>query len=140
MQIIKKINYYLNYGWRVLATGSCFAFFGVGAICLVYIVIPLVGKDKAQQTISKAFRFFVFILESFGLIRVEFKNLEKLQNDRGCLIISNHPTLLDYVFIVSKLNRCNTIVKEALWDNIFLKKIIQLAGYIPNREFAKFFP
>lgn len=136
----KKLIYYMNYSWRVLATGCCFAFFGIGAIILVYIIIPIIGKNRAQLAISHSFSFFIFIMESFGVMKAEFKNFEKLQNDHGCLIISNHPTLLDYVLIVSKLKKCNTIVKEKLWQNIFLKKIVQLANYISNEKVEQLFP
>jgi 1-acyl-sn-glycerol-3-phosphate acyltransferase len=138
--MLKPFGYYINYLWRIIATGIGFSIFGIGAICLVYIVIPLCGKKKAQPIISNSFRCFTFIVESFGLMRFDFKNFDKLKDDHGCLIISNHPTLLDYVLIVSQLKHCDTIVKEALWQNPFLKKIVQLAGYIPNKEFAEIFP
>lgn len=138
--MIKLIGYYLNYIWRVVATGGCFLFFSLGAVFLVYVIIPIAGKSKVQQVIREAFRLFVFALRTLGLMQFKFMNLEKLQNDHGCVIVSNHPTLIDYVVIVSKLKQCNTIVKEALWQNIFFKKLIQLAGYIPNQRFIEILP
>lgn len=143
--MIKKLKYYCNYIWRVLATGFCFLSFGIGAIFLGYIVIPLIRltttdsqqkKHRAQHIISISFKLFVFMMQFFGLIKFEFRNFAKLQQDKGCLIISNHPTLIDYVVIVSKLKHCDIIVKEELWRNFALKKVVQLAGYIPNLKFA----
>lgn len=135
-----KLFYCLNYTWRIVVTGSLFFGFGVGALLLVYCVIPFVGKQKVQQVISSSFRFFVFIAQTLGVISVKFKYFEKLQHDKGCLIISNHPTLLDYVLIISQLKQCNTIVKDELWNNFFLRKIICLANYIPNNKFIDIVP
>jgi len=129
-----KLYYYVNYIWRLLATAICFASFGIGSLFLVYVIIPIVGKSKTQNVISTAFRFFVGMVQGLGVLRFEFKNFEKMQSDHGCIIVSNHPTLFDYVLIISRLKKCNTIVKEPLWNNIFMKGIIQLAGYIPNKS------
>lgn len=143
---MRKICCSLNYYWRIIATGLCFSIFGIGALCLGYLIVPcafLFAKDKknkkyiAQYIINLAFRFFVFIMQAFGAMKFEFEDFEKLQSDKGCLIISNHPTLIDYVVIVSRLKRCDIIVKEGLWHNPFLKRIVQVAGYIPNLNSEK---
>lgn len=139
MLSLNKLNYSLNYIWRLFATGICFSFFGIGAILLVYTVIPIVGKHRAKSVISTSFRLYVFMVQALGVMHFEFKNFEQLQTDKGCVIVSNHPTLLDYVLIISKLKNCNTIVKETLWKNVFMKGIIQLAGYIPNKKIDEIF-
>jgi 1-acyl-sn-glycerol-3-phosphate acyltransferase len=138
--MFKKLLYFINYLWRVLATGLFFSFFGIGALLIVYLIVPWLGRHKTQHVISNSFRFFIFAAQVFGLIGVKFKSFEKLQHDQGCLIISNHPTLLDYVLIISQLKQCNTIVKDELWNNVFLKKIIRLANYIPNKKFTDIIP
>jgi len=139
--MIKTILYYINYVWRVIATGFCFSLFSIGGLFLGAALIPLVllfvrdktmKKTVAQHIISLSFRLFVLLLSCTGLMSFRYRYLEKLKNDRGCLIIANHPTLIDYVLLVSKMKHCDTIVKEKLWHNFFLKYIIQSAGYIPN--------
>ena len=50
------------------------------------------------------------------------------------MIISNHPTLIDYVVIISKIKHCDIIVKGSLWHNLFIQKMVRVAGYIPNRQ------
>ena len=130
----------INYIWRIIATGSLFAFFSIGALIIVYIILPLSGKNKTPGIIRKAFRLFVFGAEILGVAKIEFKNFDALQNDRGCLIVSNHPTLIDYVLIFSQLKQCDTIVKEELWNNFFFKKLVTLANYIPNKKFTDIIP
>ncbi len=129
--MLKQLSYYINYIWRLVGTRLCFLVFGIGSIFLGYIIIPVARLStsdpkqknyRAQHLISIAFRIFVFSMQFLRLASFEFINFEELQSNQGCLIISNHPTLLDYVIIVSKLTHCNTIVKEQLWHNVFLKK------------------
>ena len=146
--MIKAIFYDINYVWRVIATGLCFSIFGIGGLILGAVIIPVIllfigevhkKKAVAQHAISLSFRLFVFALSSTGLMIFKFEHLEKLKEDQGCLIIANHPTLIDYVVIVSKLSHCDTVVKEKLWHNPFMKHVIQSAGYIPNVQPEKTF-
>lgn len=138
-----QLCYYINYLWRILATGLCFITFGIGGAILGYIIFPLIKistsnperkRYRAQYLIYLTFRFFIFLMDSLGLINFKFVNFDRLSEDKGCLIVSNHPTLIDYVAIVSKLKRCDNIVKEALWNNPFLKYVVQSADYIPNLQ------
>lgn len=139
----KQSKYYLNYAWRVLATGVGFSLFGIGAMCLSYILIPILKLGvrnqqqkyhRAQHAISISFKIFISYMQLTRLATFEFRGFDKLQQDRGSVIVSNHPTLIDYVMIVSRLKNCDIIVKRALWDNWFLSGVVKTAGYIPNIE------
>ena len=141
--MIRRLYYSVNYGWRLLATGISFIVFAIGALILSYLLFPLITlfqRDAnkrclhAQYLISRCFHRFVAMLQCFRLLQVRYVGFEQLQEDHGCLIISNHPTLIDIVLIIAKLNHCNIIVKEALWHNIFIKRIVSYAGYLANDQ------
>ena len=131
----------LNKYWRILGTGFCFFMFSfVGAI-LGYLYLPLVSvfikdEDKrtkhAQYAIYVSFRMFIGMIHHLQIIRFEFDGMDKLLQDKGCLFIANHSTLLDYVAVVSRLPNCDNMVKKELWENPYYKHVIQTAGYIPN--------
>jgi 1-acyl-sn-glycerol-3-phosphate acyltransferase len=63
----------------------------------------------------------------------EINGLEKL-NRPGQLIMANHPTLVDIVFLISRIKQANCIVKESLWRNPFMRGGIVNAGYISNSD------
>jgi 1-acyl-sn-glycerol-3-phosphate acyltransferase len=63
----------------------------------------------------------------------EITGLEKL-NRPGQLIIANHPTLVDIVFLISRINQASCIVKAKLWHNPFMRGPIVNAGYISNGD------
>ncbi len=99
--------------------------------------MKLTGQKKStkkviQRLIHYAFRTFIFLLSGFGLMSFRFIGIDKLKQDKGCLFIANHPTLIDYVAIVSKLPTCDNIVKNSLWQNKYVRNVISSAGYIPN--------
>lgn len=132
-----------NKYWRVIATGSCFAIFGIGALCLTFIVFPLMTWTARNQTqremrvqsiIQQAFDLFCRTMKFTGTIDYRFENVEQMQQDRNCLIVANHPSLIDYVLIASHLPQCDCLVKAAIWHNPFMKGIVKAAGYIPNRD------
>jgi 1-acyl-sn-glycerol-3-phosphate acyltransferase len=141
--MLREIGLSLGVIWRAFGIGLLFVLFSLGSLLLGYVIVPLIHllsrrkgslKYQAQYSIHLMFRLIIFAMQALGLIKIIFKDFDKLTLDRSCLIIANHPTLIDYVAIISKLPRCDNIVKEALWHNPFLKRIVTLAGYIPNLD------
>lgn len=140
VQWIKLIFYKICY---YILVPIFFIFFGIGALILGYIITPiwaifppykLEKKYKAQYLIHMIFRFMLYMMQLLGLIKIKFNNFTQLEQDEGCLILANHPSLLDYVAIISQLPRCENIVKASLWHNFIVKKIITQADYIPHLQ------
>ncbi|KLV04067.1 acyl-phosphate glycerol 3-phosphate acyltransferase [Photobacterium aquae] len=129
--------------WRVFATGLCFSIFGAGALGLTFVAIPLIGlqskqereREKAvQHAIQRAFNWFCQMMRFSGAIDYKIVGAETLRSDRACLIVANHPSLIDYVLIGSCLPHCDCLVKAAIWHNPFMKGVVKAAGYIPNTD------
>jgi len=131
----------INYAWRLAGTGFAFATFFGGGLLLAISVFPLIALIKrdtvhrvraTQAVIHRAFRFFVWMLEFLGIIRVEVRGIEALRRGGGRLIIANHPTLLDVVILMSLIPHAQCIVKAELWRNRYLGGVMRWAGYIRN--------
>lgn len=129
--------------WRIFATGFCFFLFGMGALALTFIVFPLLTYSsqntkkrelKVQKIIQRSFYFFCETMRMTRAIDYKFIGADKLKDDRNCLIVANHPSLIDYVLIASRLGQCDCLVKEAIWHNPFMKGVVKSAGYIPNKD------
>jgi len=129
--------------WRIFSTGLCFTLFGFGGLLLSFILIPCIrlfsknekqSKYRVQHLIQVTFDLFCRIMRFTGAIDYKITGAKKLTQDKGGLIIANHPSLIDYVLIASQLKQCNCLVKASLWKNPFIKKIVQAAGYIPNGD------
>jgi 1-acyl-sn-glycerol-3-phosphate acyltransferase len=129
-----------TYLWRVLVTGACFILFGVGGLILGLIVFPLAlllpggtarRRARTRGLVQRAFRIFVATMSGLGGISYEFQGRERLGRP-GQLIIANHPTLVDVVFIVAFTPAPACVVKAAMFANPFTRRVVRAAGYISN--------
>jgi 1-acyl-sn-glycerol-3-phosphate acyltransferase len=108
---------------------------GVLVFPLALLVPDSIRKTALiQRTIHYAFRLFLKVVQTARVMDFHLDGAELLRNSGPGLVIANHPTLLDVVMIISYLPQADCIVKEALWHNFFLRRIIASAGYIPNND------
>lgn len=128
--------------WRMLATGFCFGVFGAGGLLLRVAVFPLLDvlvRDQVRRTnaareiIRLTFRLFVGLMRTTGVLQYDVVGLERLERG-GQLILANHPTLIDTIFLMAFVRNADCIVKGALWSNPFTRGPVRAAGYINNDQ------
>lgn len=138
----QKIVGKLSYGWRFFATALSFFCFGVGGLLLWGLVFPVLsllpGNQQqrvnwCQKVVCCSFYVFIGLMHRLGVMTYEIVGLDKL-NRPGQLIIANHPTLVDIVFLISRVKQASCIVKAKLWHNPFMRGPIINAGYISNGD------
>lgn len=132
---------YISYGWRLLATGFSFAAFFGGGLALAVTAFPVIALTtpdhahrvrRTQAVIHRSFKFFMEMLQFFGILTLQVSGGTMLRDGKGRLIIANHPTLLDVVILMSVIPRVQCIVKSELWHNRYLGGVVRSAGYIRN--------
>jgi len=132
----------LDRGSRRFGTGLSFVVFGVGGTLLSITLFPVLrlispNRAVAQRRINAAMRrvmgLFIWFMRSLGLLTYELHGLERLARP-GQLIVANHPTLIDVVFLLWLIPEAGCVVKRALWRNPALRWPVIWAGYIPNSE------
>lgn len=130
----------IDRAWRTAATGLCFAAFGVGGLLMRGVAFPLLGllvTEQARRTrwaracIHHAFRLFVALMRRLGVLTYELRGADRLQRE-GLLILANHPTLIDVVFLMSFVKQADCIVKGALAHNPFTRGPVRAAGFVCN--------
>jgi 1-acyl-sn-glycerol-3-phosphate acyltransferase len=70
-------------------------------------------------------------MQRTGLLEVRFDGVERLGRP-GQLIVANHPSLIDVVFLFAHLRDTNCIVKQSFWRNPCSSGPVRAAQYIPN--------
>lgn len=125
---------------RVVGTGISFFTFGLGCILLRVLVFPplhVLVRSRERRTrlardiIRLAFRGFVELMCALRVLRYQINGLHRLQRS-GLLILANHPTLIDTVFLMAFVRQADCIVKEALWKHPVTGAPVRAAGYISN--------
>ncbi|HEY2454377.1 MAG TPA: lysophospholipid acyltransferase family protein [Scandinavium sp.] len=135
--------------WRIFATGFCFSLFGIGGlllsliwfnILLVCVRNPARRRSIARRSIATSFRFFLWVTKTMGVLDYRFHGKEILREESGCLVIANHPSLLDYVLLASVMPETDCMVKSALLKNPFMSGVIRSADYLINSQADSLLP
>lgn len=133
----------LNRLWRVAMTGFCFALFGLGGLLLSVVwfnVLLVFVRDNARRrriarrSIAASFRLFLTVTRVLGVLDYQMKGGDILRQERGCLVVANHPTLIDYVLLASVMPETDCLVKSALLKNPFLSGVVRAADYLVNSQ------
>ena len=128
---------------RVLRTGSAFALFGAASLLLAAFAAASAlwrtedferSSLRTQRTIHQLFRAFTAYMRSVGILTLEVRGENLNESAPGQIIVANHPTLLDVVFLVAQFPQADCIVKREAWSNPYLGGAVRAAGYIPNDE------
>ncbi len=130
----------LNHLWRVFATGLSFASFGVGGVLLRVLAFPMLNLlvreharrgSIARAIIRRSFAMFIEWMRLLGVLSYQIDGRERLQR-QGLLVLANHPTLIDVVFLVALVPDADCIVKSRLAHNPFTRGPIRASGYLCN--------
>jgi 1-acyl-sn-glycerol-3-phosphate acyltransferase len=126
--------------WHWVASAAGFALFGLGGVLLPICVFPVLRslpgsreqrELRCQRAVHWCFRTYLAILEAMGVIRLEVVGGEALRQP-GQLVVSNHPTLLDVVFLISLMPQADCVAKQATWSNPFMRGVVTATGYLSN--------
>jgi 1-acyl-sn-glycerol-3-phosphate acyltransferase len=132
----------LDRAWRVIATGFCFATFGLGSLLLGLVVFPLLRltvRDRGRQVqlarrlIRLTFRLLVGLMRGTGVLNVEVHGLERLRGG-GRLILANHPTLIDVVLLLALVEHGDCVIKGALGRHPITSAAVRAAGFVFNDD------
>ncbi|MDH3443450.1 MAG: 1-acyl-sn-glycerol-3-phosphate acyltransferase [Deltaproteobacteria bacterium] len=122
--------------WRIFGCGLGFLAVGIGG-AIVFPVLNVVirqpqrRKVLARNLIRLTFRGIARSMSALGVFQYETTGLQRLER-RGLLILANHPTLIDIVFLMAFVPQADCIVKAGLWRNPFTRATVRAAGYIRN--------
>lgn len=138
---MNRVSTYLWHKWRWLAIASGYVVFGLFGIILKIVLLPFTSRllnpslpanqKRARSIIQFLWRQFLRYIRLIGGFNYRFPNQDRLGRP-GQVIIANHPSLLDVVFMLAHARQSNCIVKQSLLDNPFLNSAIRACGFIPN--------
>jgi len=128
------------YYWRLFATALCFTVFGGGSLLLGLLVFPVLlalpggaqaRRLRVRHTLGSALRWFANFMRATGVLSYELHGVERLGRP-GQMIVANHPSLIDVIFLLGFAPTSSCIVKQALWRNPFTRWPVSAAGYVSN--------
>lgn len=131
----------IDYTWRFFATALSFLIFGIGGLLIPAFItasaLVIRSPEKRERfsklTIHRSFSLFVGFMRCVGVLSYEIQDLDRIAKP-GQLIVANHPTLIDIVFLIALIPQADCVVKSGLLNNPFTRGPIKAAGYIANNN------
>jgi len=100
---------------------------------LLYPLLPrATGQRVGRAGIAFGYRIFWAAARASGLLRMDAQALRPMADERGLVIVANHPSLLDALMLVAQLPRSFCVMKASLMRNPFLGPGALLARYSRN--------
>jgi 1-acyl-sn-glycerol-3-phosphate acyltransferase len=100
------------------------------------VLYPLLPRAQGQRAgragIAFGYRLFWAVARASGLLHMDANALRALADERGLVIVANHPSLLDALMLVAQLPRSVCVMKAGLMRNPLLGPGARLARYIRN--------
>jgi 1-acyl-sn-glycerol-3-phosphate acyltransferase len=130
----------LDYYWRLFATALCFAVFGLCGLVFGLVVFPLMRllpgspaahRRRVRATFLRVMRWFANLMRNVGVLTYEFEGADRLGRP-GQMVMANHPTLIDVVFLLGFTPQTTCIVKQTLYKNLFMRWPLMAAGFVRN--------
>ncbi|MEO7853511.1 MAG: lysophospholipid acyltransferase family protein [Rubrivivax sp.] len=98
---------------------------------LLYPLLPrALGLRIGRAAIAAAYRFFWFVAGASGLLQMDARVLDALADERGLIIVANHPSMLDALMLAARLPRSFCLMKASLIRNPLLGPGARLARYV----------
>jgi len=113
----------------------------LGVICLSWSVLALIaypllprrwGTAFGRFGIMAGFRLFAGTLSLTGAYRIDLSAIDQLRNGPPVVLVPNHPSLIDALFILTRHPNLVCVMKKELMHNLFLGAGSRLARYIPS--------
>lgn len=131
----------VNYVWRLFATTFGYVVFGLGGIVATLIcaasMLVIRSANRRQRFVRHlihiCFKLFVNMMSLLRVLSFDIQGASILR-EPGKVILANHPSLLDVVFLISCVPQADCVVKSRLLRNPFMCWVMLAAGYIANDQ------
>jgi 1-acyl-sn-glycerol-3-phosphate acyltransferase len=124
---------------HTLCTGLMFVYFGLGGALLSWVVLPIVRlrertfEGKAQaclRLVRLGYVQFHSLMRWMRLIDFDPRGVTASLPEGPCLIVANHPTLVDITAVLSAFPNTCTVVRSSLFHLPFFGPALQYCGHI----------
>ena len=121
--------------YRSITVVLMLALFGFGGWFISSILFPIYrNKNKHYKILRKSWEFFVYLLEITGVLKLHIQDKDTIENIRGKIIVSTHPSFVDIVLLMTVIPDSTCFVADKLARNPFLKGMVRSLFIIEGEE------
>jgi 1-acyl-sn-glycerol-3-phosphate acyltransferase len=116
----------------LLTLGCVQLVWSVCAFAIRHVVSEERGLRIGRRFVSRLYRYCFRVTGWLRLLKVDASALDVIDPSEAMVIAPNHPSVLDALILISRLEGLSCIMKASVLDNILLGAGARLAGYIRN--------
>lgn len=122
---------------RGMGVALAIAMFWLGGFLLAWLVVPylfvrerdpLARRRVMQGYVAAAWRWFLRLLERTTLYRARYAGFELPAGP--CVVIANHPSLLDVTALIARMPHLCCVVKSSLVDSPLVGRLLRTCGHV----------
>ncbi|MCR5613021.1 lysophospholipid acyltransferase family protein [Treponema sp.] len=120
---LPKIKNPFLYVYRMIFKTLSFILFGLGSFIIAIFILPVlrlvwhdkeVFRKKGHIFIGNVFSGIIHIFRFLRISEFEVSDIETLRNLKSCVIVANHPSLLDVVYTIALVKNTDCIIRAGL--------------------------
>ncbi len=125
---------------RIVGAGSAFAGFGMGAVLLAWLVLPVlsisgsraVRRRRCQRVVRASFVFFHDYMRRLGLVDFDPAALREPLPEGPLVLVTNHPTLVDVTAMIAAFGELCVVAKSSWFRNPLVGPLLRCCGHIDS--------
>jgi 1-acyl-sn-glycerol-3-phosphate acyltransferase len=90
------------------------------------------GRRIARTFLRRMFSSYVRTVSALGIVEVDSAELDAIGNETSLILAPNHPSMLDAMLVIARLDNVACIMKAELSGSPFVGAGARVAGYIRN--------
>ena len=120
--------------WKVVRGALIFTFFYLSGALFGWCVLPLVSlftRDplrrirRNQRLVSWGFRITLDVLRLSRIFTFNPRKVVPSLPEGPVIIVSNHPTTIDVVAVLSVYSEASVVVKHNIWTDQLLRRLFR---------------
>jgi 1-acyl-sn-glycerol-3-phosphate acyltransferase len=131
---------------RIPLSGLAFLLFYGGASVIAFVLLPILRwrirelgpleqREAIDEFMMRSYRFSIEFMAAFGLMRYRMPEIDRSKlPPPPWVIVANHPTLIDVLFIKAALPGVVVLVKAALFRAPSLRQLFEASGDFKGPE------
>ena len=108
----------------------------LGSCAVFAMVQPFVSEERGRRlgrvATRRIFEGYLRVVTALGLVEVDSDDLASIGDEPSLILAPNHPSMLDAMLVIARLDNVSCIMKAELWESLFLGAGARLAGFIRN--------
>jgi 1-acyl-sn-glycerol-3-phosphate acyltransferase len=129
----------LRQAFRVFTTGGAFLTFFTGGALLGWVVLPVVTRltrdpavaaRRCRRIVRRSWILFHDVLRLLGVLDYDPRRVDVVLPEGACVLVANHPTLLDATAIAAALPDLTMVAKREMYRKPLLGQLLRHCGFV----------